>query len=124
MLTVAHATLPPPSRETDRRERERREDRGSPVLFLAYRVVSVALLALLPHKTEICRFPVFAVTCEAYFNGTSRLAVGYFTELSQYLQRYKNKQKRQINNNELSLRQVEEDIKIIKQQLYQARVSN
>ena len=92
MLTVAHATLPPPSRETDRRERERREDRGSPVLFLAYRVVSVALLALLPYKTKICRFPVFAVTCEAYFNGTSRLAcgtaVGYFTELSQYLQRY------------------------------------
>ena len=60
MLAVAHATLPPPSRETDRRERERREDRGSPVLFLAYRVVSVALLALLPYKTKIWRFPVFA----------------------------------------------------------------
>ena len=47
MLTV-DATPPPPSRETDHQENERWEDRGSPVLFLAYRVVSVALLALLP----------------------------------------------------------------------------
>ena len=61
MQTVAHATPLPPSRVTDRRECERREDGGSPVLFLAYRIVSVALLALLPYKMKICRFPVFAV---------------------------------------------------------------
>ena len=60
MLTV-DATPPPPSRETDRQESEGWEDRGSPVLFLAYWVVSVALLALLPYKTKICHFPVFAV---------------------------------------------------------------